>query len=143
MSDKIRDKIRELGADWDEAESEILEFLDNRYKGVKDGIEFGDGENPRISKKMKFFQTNDEGVFLRIRLNKLMRLADSDKIRCRVVIADEKPDLIKVKTIIRNKPAKILKICKVNQDFADKTSEKGSLETFEPVAVKEVHVGGG
>ena len=117
MSDKIRDKIRELGADWDEAESEILEFLDNRYKGVKDGIEFGDGENPRISKKMKFFQTNDEGVFLRIRLNKLMRLADSDKIRCRVVIADEKPDLIKVKTIIRNKPAKILKICKVNQVF--------------------------
>ena len=113
MSDKIRDKVTELGASWDEAEAEIIEFLDNRYKGVKDGIEFGDGENPRISKKMKFFQTLDEGAFVRIRLNKIVRLADSDKIRCRVVIADEKPDLIKIKTIIKNKPARILKICKV------------------------------
>ena len=113
MSERIRDKVVELGADWDEAEQEILEFLDERYKGAKDGIEFGGGINPKITKKMKFFQTQDEGVFLRIRFNKIMRLADTDKIKCRVVIADEIPDTIKVKMVIKNKPARILKICKV------------------------------
>ena len=113
MSEKIREKVVELGADWDEAEQEILEFLDERYKGVKDGIEFGEGINPKITKKMKFFQTQDEGVFLRIRFNKVLRLADTDKIKCRVVIADEVPDTIKVKVVIKNKPARILKICKV------------------------------
>ena len=92
-----------------------MEFLDERYKGVKDGIEFGEGVNPKITKKMKFFQTQDEGVFLRIRFNKVVRLADTDKIKCRVVIADEIPGAIKVKVVIKNKPARILKICKVGQ----------------------------
>ena len=115
MSDRVRDKIAEYGVDWDEAEMEILEFIDNRYGGAaKDGIMVGDGDNPRISKKMKYYQTVDGETFVRIRLNKMVRMADADKIACRVSIAEETPDLIKVKVMAKNKPARILKVCQVS-----------------------------
>ena len=113
MSDKIREKVIELGAVWEEAEREILDFLDERYKKVKDGIILEDNENPPLTKKMRYFQCDDGTALLRIRLNKYQRLADGDKIKFSVIIADEEPDMIKAFFQFIDKPTRPVKICKV------------------------------
>ena len=113
MSDRIQNKIEELGITWEEIAPEVIEFLDNKYRSPNDGIIIEDNENPKISKKMRFYQTRDGLALMRIRLNKMNRLADNDKIRFRVIIGDAIPDLIKVKISFKEKPAKQVKICKV------------------------------
>ena len=113
MSDRIQNKIEELGITWEEITPEIIEFLDNKYRSPSDGIIIEDNENPAISKKMKFYQTNDGLALIRIRMNRMNRLADNDKIRFRVIIGDAVPDLIKVKISFKEKPMKQVKICKV------------------------------
>jgi len=114
MSDRIQDKIEELGLTWEEITPEVIEFLDNKYRSPNDGIVIEDNENPKISKKMKFYQTDDGLALIRIRMNRMNRLADNDKIRFRVIIGDAVPDMIKVKISFKDKPMKQVKICKVN-----------------------------
>ena len=113
MSDRIQNKIEELGLTWEEITPEVIEFLDNKYRSPNDGIIIEDNENPKISKKMKFYQTDDGLALMRIRMNRMNRLADNDKIRFRVIIGDAVPDLIKVKISFKEKPMKQVKICKV------------------------------
>ena len=114
MSDKIREKVESLGVLWEEAEVCILDFLDNRYKTPTDGIIIGDGENPATSRKMKHYVNEDGTAFIRIRMNKYNRLADSDKVKFAIIVADEKPDLIKISMAYKDKPLKPVKICKVS-----------------------------
>ena len=114
MSDRIQNKIEELGLTWEEVTPEVIEFLDNKYRSPSDGIVIEDNENPKISKKMKFYQTDDGLALIRIRMNRMNRLADNDKIRFRVIIGDAIPDMIKVKISFKYKPMKQVKICKVN-----------------------------
>ena len=113
MSERIQNKIDELGVTWEEITPEVIEFLDNKYRNPNDGIVIEDSENPKVSKKMRYYQTNDGLVLLRIRMNRMNRLADNDKIRFRVIIGDTIPDMIKVKLAFKDKPAKQVKICKV------------------------------
>ena len=113
MADKIEKKIEELGVSWEEITPEIIEFLDNKYRSPNDGIVVEDNENPKISKKMRYYQTMDGLALMRIRMNQMNRLADNDKIRFKVIIGDAIPDLIKVKVAIKDKPMKQVRICKV------------------------------
>ena len=113
MSERIQSKIEELGVTWEEVTPEIIEFLDNKYRGPNDGIILEDNENPKVSRKMRYYQTDEGLALLRIRLNRMNRLADNDKIRFKVVIGDAVPDTIKVKLVFKDKPMKQVKICKV------------------------------
>lgn len=121
MSDRIQNKIDELGITWEEITPDIIEFLDNKYRSPDDGIIIEDNENPKISKKMRFFQTNDGLALMRIRMNRMNRLADNDKIRFKVIIGDAIPDVIKVKIAFKDKPMKQVKICKVKLKFLKNT----------------------
>ena len=111
MSDSVRDKVMAMGLIWEEVEPVIIDMLDERYGKPTDGIEL-DGENPKLTKKMRFFQTQDQGAFLGIRHSK-ERMADRDKIKIRVVIADEEPDKIRIRLKFDKKPLRIVKICQV------------------------------
>ena len=51
MSERIENKLVELGITWEEIEMEVIEFLDNKYRSPSDGIMIEDNENPKISKK--------------------------------------------------------------------------------------------
>ena len=114
MSVRIENKLVELGITWEEIEMEVIEFLDNKYRSPSDGIMIEDNENPKISKKMRFYQTNDGLVLMRIRLNRMNRLADNDKIRFKVIIGDAIPEMIKIRIAFKDKPTKQVKICKVS-----------------------------
>lgn len=113
MSERIENKLVELGVTWEEVETEVIEFLDNKYRSPCDGIMIEDNENPKISKKMRFFQTNSGLVLMRIRMNRMNRLAENDKIRFKVIIGDSVPEIIKIKVAFKDKPTKQVKICKV------------------------------
>ena len=113
MSDRIIRKVQELGALWEEAEEEIMTFLDERYKKVRDGIILNDNDEVPMSKKMRLFQANCGLAIIRIRMNKFTRLAENDKIKFSVVVADEGVDTIKIGFRIKSKPQKPIKICKV------------------------------
>ena len=111
MAERVRDKVLELGLIWEEVEPVILEFLDDKYKSPTDGIEM-DGENPKLTKKMRFFQTTDVGVFLGIRHSK-DRMSDRDKIKIKVKIADQEPNKLRIRLKFDKKPTRIVKICEV------------------------------
>ena len=112
MSETIRSKIISLGLIWEEVEPVILDMLDERFGKPVDGIEL-EGDNPKLTRKMRFFQTVDQGAFLGIRHSK-ERLADRDKIKIRVVIADEEPDKLRIRLKFDKKPMRVVKICQVS-----------------------------
>ena len=116
MTENIQKKLEELGVEWKDVESDIIELLDNKYRSPSDGIIIEDNENPQISKKMRFYQTNEGHALLRIRMNRMTRMADNDKIKLKVIIGDAIPDTIKVRLAIKDKPAKQIKICAVNNN---------------------------
>ena len=114
MSDRIKDKVIGMGILWEEAEKDILEFIDEKYNKAQDGIIIGDNENPKITKKMKHFIDENGKTFVRIRMNKFTRLADSDKIKMAFIIGEEIPDTIKIWIGYKDKPIKPVKICRVS-----------------------------
>ena len=114
MSERIKEKIVELGIVLEDVEDDIIEFLDRKYRKPEDGIEIEDGENPTMGKKMRFFQTNYDGAYLRLRLNRNQRIAETDKIKFRIVIAKEGADSVKIRFKVVDRPARVLKICKVS-----------------------------
>ena len=146
MADIIQRKIEELGISWEEATPEIIEFLDNKYRSPCDGIIIEDNENPKVSKKMRFYQTLDGLALMRIRLNQMNRLADNDKIRFKVIIGDAVPETIKVKIAVKDKPTKQVKICKVSikSHYSDVTrffrdmENNGDLRNSRYLKTKEV-----
>ena len=139
MADMIQKKIEELGISWEEATPEIIEFLDNKYRSPCDGIIIEDNENPKVSKKMRFYQTLDGLALMRIRLNQMNRLADNDKIRFKVIIGDAIPETIKVKIAVKDKPTKQVKICKVS--FRSHYScVTWFLETWKTMEIHEIRV---
>ena len=108
MSDKIKARVEELGEIWEHVEDDIIEFINTKYGNPTDGIEIEEGVNPELTRKMRFFQADEDGVYLRIRLNKNKRMADTDKIKFRVVLAQEDPDEMKIRVKISDKPAKVI-----------------------------------